>query len=172
MSLTGAAPRLKWPRTLESDPRLPALEALLESRQSALWAQGEIKVTEVTATPALQELIPSLQGRGQIERGLENITKILASEKYGQEALRSKEGTLPAYRVSRILLMANTGSERFNRDCEKLLKDHAERVLGLKLDESGSALMENLYGAETQAKALLISHRDAVAQTLMALLPS
>lgn len=141
----------------------------LASSARTLWTGGDVTVAHVSATPTLSQLLATLQGRGQVERGLENIAKILASEQHGQQALNAKQGTDPAFRISRILLMADSGSERFNRDCEKLLRQHAERLLGLRLDDSGTEVFENLFGTEATAKAILISHKDAVAQTLLAL---
>jgi len=165
-----SVPALKWPRSLEGHPRLGELEAKLEAAREPLWERGEIEVARIGATPALRDLIASLQGRNQIERGLENIAAILASEKKGQGALHAKQGTSPAFRVSRILLINDQGSERFYRDCERLLRDHAERVLGLRLDESGAALFGEVFGEAATVKAVLVSHKEAVAQTLLALL--
>lgn len=167
--MTKSHPELKWPRSLEDHPQLPEIEALVKAHREPLWAQGDVPVARVCATETLRKLIGTLHGRGQVERGLENITKILETEKIGQEALRVKQKAEPAYRVSRLLLIANTGSERFNRDCERLLRNHGERLLGLALAEDSEPLFEDLFGIDATAKAMLISHKEAVAETLLAL---
>lgn len=167
--MTKSQPELKWPRSLEGDPRLAEIDALVKAHRKPLWPQGDVPVARVCATESLRKLLGTLHGRGQVERGLENITKILETEKIGQEALRAKQGTEPAYRVSRLLIIGNTGSERFNRDCERLLRQHSERVLGLALAEDSEPLFEGLFGVDATAKALLISHKEAVVETLLAL---
>lgn len=168
--MTKSQSELKWPRSLESDPRLAEIEALVKAHREPLWPQGDVPVARICGTDSLRKLLGTLHGRGQVERGLENVTKILETEKIGQEALRVKQGAEPAYRVSRILLIGNTGSERFNRDCERLLRNHGERLLGLALAEDSEPVFEDLFGIDATAKVVLISHKQAVVETLLALI--
>jgi len=161
---------LKWPRSLEDDPRLPELEALMQRERVRLWDQGTIEVAGLVANPELEKILMTLQGRQQLERGLERISEILANEKKGLVALQQKQGSAPAQRISRLLIVAGGGSERFMRGCERLLIEHGERLLGVCVDMSEAQTIERLYGPDSLAKVLLISHRDAVAETLWALL--
>lgn len=155
---------------MESDPRLAQLEAQLAHNQQLLWAGGAIKVSQVPVTSEFEKILLSLQGLQQLERGLENIEKILESEKKGLEALNKKQGKQTVYRVSRLLIITEGGSERFNRNCERLLRDHADRLLGLRIDLSDAQLIERLYGSDALTKALLVSHRDAVTRVLWSML--
>jgi hypothetical protein len=164
-------PPLKWPRSMETDPRLDALATLLSKDCFPLWERGSLAVPHLPVTEELEKTLLTLQGRRQLERGLEQITSMLAAEKKGLDALNAKQGSSGAGRISRLLLIADGGSERFYRDCEKLFFEHSDRLAGLRLVTSKSPLIEKLYGTDAMAKVLLISHRDAVAAALWALLP-
>lgn len=162
-------PKLKWPRAIEADPSLEQLETLFNKNQAILWNEGSVKVAKVALTPEFEKALMSMNGLKQLERGLENIEGILSSEKKGIDAQVTKQGMAPANRMSRLLVIANGGSERFYRGCERLLIDHSDRLLGVRVDVSSA--IERLYGPDALAKALLISHRDAVTRALWALIP-
>jgi hypothetical protein len=49
-------------------------------------------------------------------------------------------------RVSRLLLLANVGAERFYRQIEALLRRHGPRVLALRLEIDENGLGELLFG--------------------------
>lgn len=165
-------PRLKWPRSLDGKAQVVELEKIFAQNCRPLWKEGTFRVAHPKIAQAFKEVMPQLLGRKQVDRGFENISGLLACEKKGLEALQKKQNNSPAYRVSRLLVIGNSGSERFNRHCEKLLIEHSDRVLGLCLDQESSELMEKLYGEDSLAKVLLISHKDAVAQALLALVSS
>lgn len=165
-------PRLKWPRSLEGKAPIAELDKVFAENCRPLWKEGSFRVAHPKIGPTFKQLMPQLLGRKQVDRGFEKIASLLASEKKGLEALQKKQNNGPAYRVSRLLVIGNSGSERFNRHCEKLLIEHSDRVLGLCLDQASTELMEKLYGEDALTKVLLISHKDAVAQALLALVSS
>jgi hypothetical protein len=155
---------------MELDPRISQIETLVQSNRHPLWNAGSFEVATVPITARLEETLESLQHLRQLERGLEGIGDILAGEKKGLDAQLQKSGSSPANRISRLLLIGDDGSERFNRGCERILKDHADRVLGLRFNTSQSTLMSKLYGEGALAKVLLIKHREAVSRVLWSLL--
>lgn len=163
-------PRLKWPRSLDGKPEIAELEKVFAEGCRPLWKEGTFRVAHPKIGKAFKDLMPFLLARKQLDRGLETISSLLASEKKGQDALLKKQNGTPAYRVSRLLVIGDSGSERFNRQCEKLLVEHSDRVLGICLDKSSSEIMGSLFGEDALAKVLLVSHKDAVAQALLALL--
>jgi hypothetical protein len=87
-------------------------------------------------------------------------------------ALREKQGTAKPNRASRLLVIADDGTERFYRSCEAVLHRHGDRVLGLRVAVSSSTLGQSLYGKDTSVQALLVSDRVAVTQVLLSLVPS
>src|SRR5436190_10881364 len=66
-----------------------------------------------------EKTLIELNGRQQLERGLEHIAMILAAEKKGLDELNAKQGTAPTHRISRLLITVNRGSERSYRVCER-----------------------------------------------------
>jgi hypothetical protein len=104
-----------------------------------------------------------------MELGLENIDKILLNEKKGLSALFEKQGTAPPLRISRLLIAANDGSERFYRACEKTVLTHSNRLLFLCVDVPSVRLGEKLFGADRSVKAILVSDKDGVSNILLSL---
>ncbi|HEU4536487.1 MAG TPA: hypothetical protein VFS00_20320 [Polyangiaceae bacterium] len=168
-----AAPRPKLPRALETDPRAPAVEAALAADARPLWERGVVRVAHRPLTESLRRALAGAALRDALEQGLEGIEARLQSEQRGLDALRAKPGAPPpgAPRVSRLLVLASDGSQRFYRDAEALLRRYEARLLGLRLDAPGDALGPAVLGREALARALLIADRDAVGAVLLALVP-
>jgi hypothetical protein len=167
------APRTKLPRALEIDPRAPAVEAALASDLRPLWERGTVQVAHVSLTESLRRALTGAGLRNALEQGLEGIEARLSSEQRGLDALWAKPGAPPpgAPRVSRLLVLANDGSQRFYRDAEALLRRYEARLLGLHVDVPGDALGPAALGKEVLARALLIADRDAVSAVMLGLLP-
>jgi len=104
-----------------------------------------------------------------LEVGIENIEKILEQQKRGLDALNEKQGSQPARRMSRLLLVANDGSERLFRACESLLTKHGDRLLMIRFDVPSARMGEKIFGPDRGIKVLLVSDRDAVESVLFAL---
>lgn len=162
--------KLKLPRALESHPRAKDVEEALSRDSRALWVNGALSVSRVPfSEPLVVSLGAAMRSRA-LERGLEGIDVVLAGESKGLEAARIKQGLPVASRVSRVMVMANDGSERFYRHAESTLKKHGERVLGVVVDADSTLFAERLFGAGNQAKVVLVSDRAAVADLLLALI--
>ena len=163
--------RLKLPREIEAEPaQHDAISRLLAENESLLWEGGRLRVTQTALTPTIEdELARALHFR-KLERGLEQAEKILGAEKKGLLATQAKQGAAPAHRVSRLLLIANDGAERFYRACESLLAQHSDRVLGIRLDVGSDRLGLQLFGPGKPVKALLVTDRDAVTRVLRTLI--
>lgn len=160
---------LKLPRSLEDDARTADIEAAITRDRQPLWAQGTLPVARVALSePLVTALTGALRTRS-LERGLEHIEQVLAGESKGLEAARAKQGAAVANRISRVLVMANDGSERFNRHCESTLKKHGDRVLGLVVDAGSDAFSARLFGEGKQVKVVLVTGREAVAAVLLSL---
>ncbi|HEU4408597.1 MAG TPA: hypothetical protein VFS43_25270 [Polyangiaceae bacterium] len=165
-----AALRAKLPRALEADPRAPAVTAALEASARPLWAQGTIAVAHLPLTEVLSRALAGSGRRGALAQGLETIETRLANEQRGLDALQAKPGAQPgAPRISRLLVLANDGSQRFYRDAESLLRRYEARLLGLRLDVGGDDLGAAALGRNALARALLIDDREAVTAVLLAL---
>ena len=160
---------LKLPRAVESDPRCAAIQGLLSKEVRPIWEKSQLLITQIPLQPNFEKALLRAAAFKHLEPGLEQIEKILRREKKGIQAVQEKQGTAPANRLSRILVFANDGSERFYRDCERLLQHHGERVLGLLVDVPSVRLGMELFGADKQIKAVLVTDRDAVTDVLFSL---
>ena len=161
---------LKLTRAIEADPRHKAVETLLKKDCKPLWEKSTLKVAHILPFPSLESSLKALINRKQLERGLEHISLFLDREQKGLAATQSKKGTQPSLRVSRLFIVASDGSERFYRDCEKILLRHSDRVLLIRIGLTSNDLAQALLGATDKSlKALLISDRDAVTQILLSL---
>jgi hypothetical protein len=160
---------LRLPRKVEDDPAAAHLAGELAARALPLWSGGELRVARADLSPALEAALTSAFSAGQIVRGLEDTTRALAAEARGLAHIDEKTGAARGARVSRLLVLADDGAERFYRNVESLLRKHAPRVLALRLSADERALGQLLFGPDRVARLLMVERKDAVSQVLLAL---
>jgi hypothetical protein len=71
--------------------------------------------------------------------------------------------------VSRLLLLADDGADRFYRQVETLLRRHGPRVLAVVLEIDEHGLGELLFGPGRVARLLMLEHKQAVGSVLLAM---
>ena len=150
------------PRRVESDPRADDVRTVLAADAAPLWPRGDIVVPRLTRTAALDAALVRARDAGQLRRGLEGAAAARDAQ---------RRGLLPGQdvRVSRLLVCAADGSERFYRTVERTLRAHAPRVLGLILDADADTLGRLLLDdPEATLRCVLVEHKDAVADVLLA----
>jgi hypothetical protein len=160
---------LRLPRRVEEEPGAEHLASELATRAQPLWAGGELRVPQAELTPALEAALKSAFSARQIVRGLEGAERMLAAEERGLKHVDQKTGVERGRRVSRLLVLANDGADRFYRSVESLLRRHAPRVLALRLSADERTLGELLFGPDQPTRLLLLEHKDAVSEVLLAL---
>jgi len=74
-------------------------------------------------------------------------------------------------RISRLILVADDGTDRFYRSVEWLAKDHQSRLLVCRLNVPGTEIGRILFGEERNIKLLLIDHKDTVSLIFQTLIP-
>ena len=157
---------LRLPRLVESDPCGPALLQSLIACARPIRADSEVLVP-VVRLEGIESVVFYAHRAGRIVRGLETAERTLAGEERGLRLADEKSGVARGGRVSRLLLLANDGSDGFYRQVENLLKRHGPRVLAIRLDVDGAGLGEPLFGAGHPARLLMIQHKEAVAAILL-----
>jgi hypothetical protein len=160
---------LRLPKLVEADPRAQELLRILPAHARLLWPEGKIHVPMVAFSPALAEALQSAHRAGQLVRSLEGAESRLAAEDRGLSLVDQQTGVLRAARVSRLLVLADDGTERFYRQVEKLLRQQGPRVLALRLDVRADTLGQMLFGPGRRALLLLLDHKEAVSAVLLAL---
>jgi len=160
---------LRLPKKLADDPRAACLTRELAERSAPLWAGGELRAARIDVEPDLVAALRSAFSAGRIVRSFEGAERALAAEETGLAQADRASGVERGKRVSRLLILADDGAERFYRNVESLLRRHAPRVLALRVATDESTLGELLFGPGQRARLLLVEHKDAVAQVLSAL---
>lgn len=160
---------MRLPRKVEEECDAARLTNELAARAQPLWARGELRVARAELAPGFEAALRSAYSAGRIVRGLEAAERALGVEKRGQKRVDRKTGVDRGQRVSRLLVLADDGSERFHRDVESLLRRHAPRVLALRVSADQDALGQLLFGRDQVARLLLVEHKDAVSAVLLAL---
>jgi hypothetical protein len=160
---------LRLPKLVEADPRGARLLSDLAAHARLLWPQGTIEVPEIQLGTGLVEVLQKTHKAGRVVRGLESAERKLAAEDRGLGLADQQSGVLRGGRVSRLLVLADNGAERFYRQVEKLLRRHGPRVLALRLNVSAETLGEMLFGPGRRALLLMLDHKEAVGAVLLAL---
>jgi hypothetical protein len=159
----------KLPREVEADPRREAVERSLARDVRPPWPGAKVTTPRVPFTPALETALHHALLSKHLLRGLEAIDAQLDIERRGIEAARSKQQSPPADRTSRLLVLADDGSERFYRQCEATIARNADRLLAIQVEAPSDRLAAKLYGADKLVKVVLVSDRDSVTRVLLAL---
>ncbi len=159
-------PRKHYP--LQEDE---ALYRALYARTQKIRVEGELVVPLLTSTTALVGALRTAQRRGHLRIGLEAAEEKLARERQGLLKMEREQGLQVGKRISRLILVADDGTERFYRSVEWLAKDHASRMLVCRLDIPGSEIGRILFGEERNIKLLLVDHKDSVSLIFQSLIP-
>jgi FMN phosphatase YigB (HAD superfamily) len=163
---------LRLPKSVEADPRRQELLRILTDHARILWPEGKLRVPMVAFSPALAEALRTAHRAGQLVRSLEGAERRLAAEDRGLGLVDQQSGVLRGARVSRLLVLADDGTERFYRQVEKLLRRQGPRVLALRLNVKAETLGPMLFGPARRAALLLLDHKEAVSAVLLALVES
>ncbi len=160
-------PRL--PRLVEEDPRGQQVLNMLSAHTRLLWPGGAIAVASVKLTPSLSDALKSVHRADMVVRGLELAETRLAREQRGLNMAERQTGNSRGERVSRLLLLADDGAERFYRNVEALLRRHSPRILAVLLETDSATLGELLFGPGSVARLLLLEHKEAVSHVLLSM---
>ena len=158
-----------FPRDIEADPCAAALRARLASGAIPLWRESTTIVPVLPLDRALAAALGHAAREGTLVRGLEAASTALDREELGLAALATRDGTARAQRISRVLLLANDGAERFYRAADRTTRRHAARLLTCRLDVPADELGRVVVGGPAAVKAVLVHRKGAVAAVLRAL---
>jgi hypothetical protein len=153
------------PKDIVAPEQIDAVTRLWHDAKSPLWEHGLLGVPRVPFAASVAEHLALLARRGHaLQQGIESIGQHLDNEHKGIEAARTAPPGPP--RISRLLLVAGDGSERFYRQVEGVGLRHQGRVLVAQLDVGGETLGVRLYGRARIVRAVLVADRAEVARVL------
>ena len=160
---------LRLPKSVESDPRGPKLLRDLTTNTRLLWQGSEIVIPVARITLELTEALRSAYSAGRVVRSLENAQRKLAAEERGLQMADRQIGVPRGVRISRLLLLADDGADRFYRQIETLLRRHGPRVLAVRFEIDENGLGELLFGPHCVTRLLMLEHKQAVSSVLLAM---
>lgn len=129
--------------------------------------QKQQKWFEIEFDEKLRHVLSFARRCGHLQGGLERIQTTLQNEETGLALQESKQKSPKSQnKITRLLIVSNDGSERFYRDCERLLTLYHHRILGLKLNVSSSVLGSSFFGKDTAVKSILITRRETASKIL------
>jgi len=163
--------KINLPRKHQSPQEEEALRTALYTRTQKIRTEGDLVVPVLTVNSALAQALITAERRGHLRIGLEAAEEKLVREQRGLLKMEKEQGLWVGPRISRLILVANDGTERFYRGVEWLAKDHKSRLLVCRLDIPGSEIGRILFGEERNIKLLLIDHKDTVSLVFQTLIP-
>ncbi|MDY0186569.1 MAG: hypothetical protein RBR16_01460 [Syntrophus sp. (in: bacteria)] len=150
------------PRELQSSENGAAIQAALQAQTRRLRSESDLAVPVLALNSLLSQVLKTAERRGHLCIGLEAAGEKLARERKGLLKMVREQGLFVGERISRLILVANDGTERFYRSVDWLAKDHGSRMLVCLLDVPGIEIGRILFGKERNIKLLLIDHKDTV----------
>lgn len=160
---------LRLPKLVEAHPRGQQVLHILTTQARPLWPETELEVPIATLSSKMGAALRSAHNAGHVVRSLESAEHMLAAEERGLGLVDRHSGVPRGVRVSRLLVLADDGAERFYRQVERLLRRYGPRVLAVRLDADADALGELLFGTNGRARLLMLNHKEAVSAFLLAM---
>ncbi|MFH1078770.1 MAG: hypothetical protein V1766_00670 [Pseudomonadota bacterium] len=160
---------LRLPKIVESDPRGSQLLHSLTTYTQPLWRESGLGIPTAMLSFELTEALRNAYASGQVIRSLECAKRRLASEERGLQMADRQTGVRRGVRISRLIILANDGAERFYRNVETMLLRHGLRVLAVRLETDASELGELLFGHGRIARLVMLERKQAVGTVLLAM---
>ncbi len=157
-----------WPRAVIAQGRAEELARWWIAQRRSAHAAGGPPFPRIALSAALQQAIFDARRARNLERGLEGAESRLASEEAGIDRVpEGSAGDRPSRsRISRLLIVSGDGSERFYRRVEKIHQRFSKRLEVLLVEADEFDLGASAYGRGRKARALLLTHKDAVSRFL------
>ena len=159
----------RLPKTIEADPRASGLLERFAAHARPLWSEGTFRVASLVPGDEVKAALRSANQAGFLVRGLEAAGRRLAEEERGLQLAGQQQERDASVRISRLLVVANDGAERFYRNVEGLLRRHGPRLYAVRVEMDEYAMGELLYGSDRVARLVLLEHKNAVATVLLAI---
>lgn len=128
--------------------------------------QKQQKWFEVTFDDKLNHVLSFARRCGHLQGGLERIQTTLQNEEAGLILIDPNRKKNQTRKITRLLIVSNDGSDRFYRECERLLNLYQHCILVLKLDVSSQTLGNSFFGKDKAVKAILVTRRETAEKIL------
>jgi len=152
----------KLPKGLKDHPLEAKIEDWFRTSQRPLRTGSFATAAVLPWTPSVEAATFAAQSAGHLLQGLELIKRVMDKESEGLLKAARKSGEAAPERLSRLMILACDGSDRFYRGADSVLRANQGRLAGCLVDVD-SARLGDLFSKKKQPlKALLISDRKAL----------
>lgn len=166
---TALPPDTFLPKKLTETEEGRKILSVLSRHLISLIPGNDYRLPSFQMSQPIMEALYSARRTGRLIRGLEDAEKKLNAERAGIVKVDNKTGSDRKVRISRLVVVANDGSERFYRQTKKLIERNRPRALAIYLNITSFELGERLFGPGKRVLFLLISHKDSVVDFLTSL---
>lgn len=152
----------KLPKGLKDHPLETIIGHWLNTDLKPLRSDGILQVPILIWSSKVEAALSKVLKGGHLVQGLDQIDREMRKELHGLKQVAQKTGNQVPDRLSRLLILANDGAERFYHNAESLLLAHKDRMSGCIAAADSAALGKAFSKKNQPLKALLISDRKAL----------
>lgn len=153
---------LKLPKGLKDHPLEAKISTWFAQNQGPIRPGGTATVAALGWTPAVQTGLAAVLVNEHLLQGLDLIERAMRKELNGLKAVAQKSNNPMPERMSRLLLLASDGSERFYRQAESILLEHRGRMTACILTADSVVLGAAVSKKNLPVKGLLITDRKSL----------
>lgn len=157
------------PRVLIAEGRAADLATDWVRRAQRASAEGLPDLPRYALNGKLRDALFEARRSRRLVRGLEGALQSLESDERGLARTAATRLGPDQRRISRLLIVSADGSRRFYEQVGRLRERFGARLEVLLLECDESQLGSAAFGAGRRARALLLVHKDAVAELLLRL---
>jgi len=161
----------RLPKRVEEDPAGVGMLARIVEAAKRVHPSSTSTLPHATLSGPLAATLEVAREKGQLQQGLESAQRKLELEQRGLSMVDQRSDQTRGERISRLVLCANDGAERFYRHIEQLLQKHRPRVIAVVLDIDALQMGQRIVGSEKIVRLVLLHHKEAVSAALLDLFP-
>ncbi len=154
------------PRVLIAEGRASALAEEWVRRALQARAEGLPALARYALDPRLRDALFEARRSRRIVRGIEGAEEALERQERGLARTAAARPESSQRRISRLLIVSADGSARFYGQVGRLLERYGTRLEAVLLECDESDLGAAAFGPGRRARALLLEHKEAVAEFL------
>ena len=159
------------PRVLIAEGSAAALARDWVRRLERARSEGLPALARYPLDSSLRDALFEARRSRRVVRGLEGAEAALESQERGLSQAAAARPDPSQRRISRLLIVSADGSSRFYAQVGRLLERYGTRLEALLLECDESELGGAAFGPGRRARALLLEHKEAVAEFLVRLTP-
>jgi hypothetical protein len=153
---------MKLPKGLKDHPLETKITAWLTTDLRLLRSGGSLRVPTLLWNPTVESALEKVLKAGHLLQGLDQIDRDMRKELHGLKQVAEKGDAPLPDRLSRLLILASDGTDRFYHNAESMALVHKDRLAVCVIKADSEQLGANFSKKKQPLKALLITDRKAL----------